>query len=177
MKNNNWDGWPQILSTLAVLFGIALVVFELQQNSDLIELQIVKDDVDKMDDRILGVLPQNLYEIRQKSIDDPSNLTHLEFRALDAFLWSITINRWRSLYELAERGLLEEEVWQRAVLEDGPVLAYPFGRAYWANVRDSDAVLLPPDFEAAVDAMLADAPDNFSSEVYRSTLDRLEPKR
>jgi hypothetical protein len=75
-----------------------------------------------MDDRILGVLPQNLYEIRQKSIDDPSNLTHLEFRALDAFLWSITINRWRGLYELAERGLLEEEVWQRAVREDGPDL-------------------------------------------------------
>ena len=43
MTNNNWDGWLQISSTLAVLFGIALVVFELQQNSDLIELQIVKD--------------------------------------------------------------------------------------------------------------------------------------
>jgi hypothetical protein len=132
MKNNNWDGWLQISSTLAGLFGIALAVFELQQNSDLIELQIVKDDADKIDERILGVLPQNLYEIRQKSIDDPNNLTHLEYRALDAFLWSITINRWRSLYELAERRLLEEEVWQRAVREDGPVLAYPFGRAYWA---------------------------------------------
>ena len=98
MTNNNWDGWLQISSTLAVLFGIALVEFELQQ----------------------------------KSIDDPSNLTHLEYRALDAFVWSITINRWRSLYELAERRLLEEEVWQRAVREDGPALAYPFGRAYWA---------------------------------------------
>ncbi len=48
MKNNNWDGWLQISSTLAVLFGIAL------------------------------------------------------------------------------------EVWQRAEREDGSVLAYPFGRAYWA---------------------------------------------
>ncbi len=132
MKNNNWDGRLQISSTLAVLFGIALVVFELQQNSDLIELQIVKDDADKIDGRILGVLPQNLYEIRQKSIDDPNNLTHLEYRALDALLWSITINRWRSLYELAERRLMEEEVWQRAVREDGLVLAYPFGSTYWA---------------------------------------------
>ena len=177
MKNNNWDGWLRSSSTLAVLFGIALVVIELQQNSDLIELQIVKDDADKMDDRVLSIIPQNIYEIRQKSIDDPNNLTHLEYRALDALLWSFTINRWRSLYELAERGLLEEEVWQRAVIEDGPILAYPFGRAYWANVKDNESAMLPRDLENAVDAMLADAPDDASSEYYRSTLDRLEPKR
>ena len=177
MKNNNWDGWLQISSTLTVLFGIALVVFELQQNSDLIELQIVKDDADKIDERILAILPQNMYEIRQKSIDDPSNLTHLEFRAVDAMLWSLFVNRWRSLYELAERGLLEEEVWQRTVREDAPLLAYPFGRAWWANVNDGDVVVLPPALVDAVDAVLADAPDNASLEYFKGALDRLEPER
>jgi len=87
MNNDKWESWLQVTSTLAVLIGVALVVLQLRQNSELIELQILKQDSESSIEHILSVLPENFYEIRQKSIEDPGGLTDLEFRAVDAFLW------------------------------------------------------------------------------------------
>ena len=113
MNNNKRDGWVQISSTLAVLIGVALVIMELRQNSDLIEFQILKQDAESADDRLTSLLPQNIWEIRQKSIDDPENLTHMEYRAMDGYLWAITVNRWRSLYDLQSR-----DFWKRRYGKD-----------------------------------------------------------
>ncbi len=71
MNNDKWESWLQVTSTLAVLIGVALVVLQLRQNSDLIELQILKQDSESSIEHILSVLSENFYEIRQKSIEDP----------------------------------------------------------------------------------------------------------
>ena len=137
MSNVKFDNWIRISSTVAVLIGVALVVFELRQNTALVELQILKQDSDKYVENALSVLPENIYEIRQKSMDDPENLSHLEFRALDSFYWTMNVSQWRGLYDLAERGLLERSAWQRIVEEEAPVyLGYPFGRAWWNHTKN-----------------------------------------
>jgi len=174
---NNRDNWLQISTTVAVLIGIALVVIELQQNSDLVELQILKQDAEAATDRGISILPDNIYEIRQKSIDNPEDLTHLEFRALDGLLWYSTVNRWRGLYDLAEQGLLEDEVWRTAVKEEAPIfLAYPFGRAYWERMREV-ATYLPADFVVGIDEVLANASDNYAADSFSDVMERLETKK
>ena len=55
----------QVFSTVAVLIGIALVIVELRQSSELVELQILKQDVEGANERGLNVLPENIYEIRR----------------------------------------------------------------------------------------------------------------
>lgn len=177
MNSNKTDRWFHISSTVAVLIGVALVGLEIRQNSELTELQILKQDAESANDRSVSILPQNINEIRQKSFDEPENLTHAEYRALDSFYWYLVIARWRSLYNLAERGLLDEGVWQRQVEEDARIfLGYPFGRAYWERLAET-AVALPPDLVDTVDSALADAPEDFPSDAYADVLRRLRTKK
>ena len=106
MKNKNWENWLSISSTLAVLVGVALVVLQLRQNAELIELQILKQDSDNRIQSSMETMPDNIYEIRLKSLKEPENLTQLEYHVLDGYLWYRTVGRWRGLYDLAERNLL-----------------------------------------------------------------------
>lgn len=167
----------QVFSTIAVLIGIALVIVELRQSSELVELQILKQDVESANDRGLGVLPENIYEIRQKSIDDPENITHMEYRAMDGYFWYFVINRGRGLYELTDRGLLEDGVWQRAVAEDvRGIMAYPYGRAYWERLRE-EALSLPPELVDVIDETLNEAPYDYSKGAYIDVIERVRAKR
>ena len=174
MKKKKWDGWHQILSTLAVLVGVALVILEIRQNSELIELQILKQSSDNYIAYSIAVLPANIYAIRQKSMDNPESLSHLDFRALDGFYWAITVLQWRGLYDLSERGLLERSAWQRMVQDEAPVyLGYPFGRAWWKGIKDG-ATSLPDELVSTVDEALADTPRNFSAKSFEDAMKLLE---
>ena len=177
MKNKKSDDWVRGLSTIAVLLGVALVILELRQNSDLIELQILKQSSDNFAENSLSLLPENLYEIRQKSMDNPQDLTHLEYRVLDSYYWSITVLQWRSLYDLAERGLLEQSAWHRMVEDEARVfLAYPFGRAWWKGTKEVTTTL-PKELVAAVDDVLSDAPNNFSARSFEDAIRRLKEEQ
>ncbi len=139
-----------------MLAGVILVVFQLQQNSDLLELQILKQDADSYIQNSLEVLPENFNEIWQTAIDNPKNLTRAEIVALDRYLWARSVWRWRNLYDLANRGLLEKSVWQRTIEDDVSVFfAHPFGRAYWADMK-SWQTTLPEDLVNFVDQTLED---------------------
>ena len=163
MHNTRWESWLQISSAIAVVVGVALVILQLRQNAELIELQIMKQDNESYAENMLSVLPENFYDIRQKAFDDPESLTQLEYRALDVYLSLIVIERWRILYELSERGLLKREAWQLRVRVDArSFLANRFGRAYWERIKN--VYPQPTDLVDAVDAALADAPENYTAD-------------
>ena len=107
VNNSKLENWIHLSSTIAVLVGVLLVVIQLRQNSELIELQIMKDDANSFIEAEVSLLPENIYEIRQKSLDEPENLTLYEYQVLDAFYWATGVTRWRSLCDLAERDLLD----------------------------------------------------------------------
>ena len=173
MKGRNLDTWIRVSSTLAVLIGVALVVIELRQTSDLVELQILKQDSDKYIENALAVLPDNIYEIRQKSMENPRDLTHLEFRALDSLYWTINVAQWRGLYDLSERGLVDKIAWKRMIEEEAPVyLGYPFGRAWWNHTKNITTTL-PEDFMLAIDTALAGNRGNYSAAAFQDVMELL----
>ena len=177
MKNSRLENWLSLSSALAVLIGVVLVLIQLRQNAELLELQILKQDADNYTETEASLLPENIYEIRQKSLDEPENLTPFEYQVLEVFYWSMGIARWRNLYDLAERGLLDQSAWQRMVREDaGWTLGNPFGRAYWERVK-VDVPNLPTQFVELVDASLADAPDNFSDYSYAEVMKHIKAKK
>jgi len=176
MNNNRWENWLQISSTLAVLVGVVLVVIQLRQNAELLELQILKQDAESYVETDLGLLPEDVYQIRQKSLDEPENLTLYEYQVLDVFYWSTGVVRWRSLYELSERGLLDDAAWQRMVWEDASwLLANPFGRAYWERIKAISG--LPGPLVEFVDTTLADSEDNFIDDSFKDVKKHLEAAR
>ena len=171
MKNKGWEKWARLFSAGAVLLGLVLVVYELRQNSEMIELQILKQTSDAYVSDSLSLLPDNLYEIRQKSIDNPEALTHLEYRVLDSYYWSQVITRWRGLYDLAERGLVDPDDWRKRIQDEAAIyLGYPFGRAYWERSKQTDNTL-PDEFEAAIDEAIGPGTtENFPVTAYNEVM-------
>ena len=177
MKNSRLDNWLRVSSALAFLIGVVLVLVQLGQNAELLELQILKQDADNYTETEISLLPENIYEIRQKSLDEPENLTPYEFQVLEILYWSMGIARWRSLYDLAERGLLDQSVWKRMVREDAAwTLGNPFGRAFWERTKD-EVPHLPTQFIELVDASLADTRGNESDYAYADIMKRIKAKK
>ena len=46
MKHINYKDWLQLSANVAILAGVVLVIFQLRQNADLLEFQILKQDAD-----------------------------------------------------------------------------------------------------------------------------------
>jgi hypothetical protein len=152
----------QISSNFAVLVGVVLVIVQLRQNAELLELQILKQDTDSYIENEIAMLPENYTEIWAKMILEPENLTLSEFRAIDSHFWAQNISRWRNLYDLYERGLLDSTAWRRLVSDDVEIeFAHPYGRWYWNSVVESEENL-PPELVEFVSSLLAEAPDNYA---------------
>ena len=173
MIRKDWNSWLQISSTLAVLAGVVLVIAQLRQNAELIELQILKQESESYIQNFAEILPENFTQVWLKAIDDPQSLTRDEIFAVDLYLYARSVARWRAMYDLSERGLLEDSEWQQRVAEDAPsALAYPFGRAWWEGIKRWGATLpnehiespLPEDLVDAIDRALAQEPLNGTSE-------------
>ena len=174
MRISDWERWLHVSSTIAVLIGVVLVILQLRQNAELIELQIMKDDANSYYESMQDQLPDNMLEISHKARTDPKSLTEAEFLAMDAELWSSTVVRWRGQYELAERGLLDDSVWRRTITEEAAAyFAYPFGRAYWARIKDWQTTL-PTELIEYVDEVVAESPDHKPREQYKDVMRRLE---
>jgi hypothetical protein len=173
-QNNKLEIWVQISSAVAVLIGILLVVIQLRQNAELFELQILKEDFNSYIENEVSLLPENIYEIRQKSLDEPENLTLYDYQVLDGLYWATGVTRWRSLYELAERGLLDQSEWKRSVQEDFDwYLANPFGRAWWARMSKKESTL-PTELVEYVNVLLADLPDSYMEDALEDVKNRIE---
>ncbi len=170
MQNSRWESWLNISSTLAVLLGVMLVIFQLRQNADLLELQILKQDTDGYIANALETLPENFDEILYKSMETPEDLTGPEIISLDKYFWGRQVARWRGLYDLAQRGLLEESAWKRAIREEAAIFSYPFGREWWIGIKNWETTL-PDDLIALVDQEI-DSPANEPQRDYFENLRR-----
>ena len=107
MKHINYKDWLQLSANVAILSGVVLVIFQLRQNADLLELQILKQDVDSYIAGELMMIGENYADMWQKMLEEPENLNLAELRAIESHLWAHDIVRWRNLYDLHSSGLLD----------------------------------------------------------------------
>jgi len=160
MKHIDYKGWLQVSANIAILAGVVLVIFQLRQNANLLEFQILKQDTDSYISGELMMIGENYANTWQKMIEEPENLNLAELRAIESHLWAHDIYRWRNLYDLYKRGLLDEDAWKRLVGDDLEYeLAHPYGRAWWKSVKDSTD--LPPELVEFIDDGLAKSSHNF----------------
>jgi hypothetical protein len=176
MKHFNYKGWLQLSANVAILAGVALVIFQLRQNADLLELQILKQETDSYIAGDLMMIGENYAETWQKMIEEPEKLNLAEFRAIESHLWAHDIVRWRNLYDLYSKGLLDEATWKRLVREDLEYeLAHPYGRAWWEEIRDIPD--LPRELVEFIDDGLAKAPHNAPAATFHRILESAKKKK
>jgi len=135
----------------------------------------------KADSYIAGelmMIGENYADTWQKMIEEPENLNLAEQRAIESHLWAHDVVRWRHLYELHTKGLLDEDAWKRIIREDLEYeLAHPYGRAWWEAIKDSTGLIkLPRELVEFVDDGLAKAPHNAPLATYNRILERAKKK-
>ena len=176
IKHIDYKGWLQLSANVAILAGLVLVIFQLRQNADLLEFQILKQDADSYIAAELMMIGENYADTWQKMIEEPENLNLAELRAIDSHLWAHDIVRWRNMYDLHSRGLLDEGAWKRRVREDLEYeLAHPYGRAWWAEMREIPD--LPRELVEFIDDGLAKAPHNAPAAILDRILEGVKKKK
>lgn len=176
MKHFEYKGWLQLSANVAILAGVVLVIFQLRQNADLLELQILKQEADSYISGELMMIGENYADTWQKMVEEPENLNLAEIRAIESHLWAHDIVRWRSMYDLYSKGLLEEDVWKRRIREDLDYeLAHPYGRAWWEEVKEIPD--LPPELVKFVDDGLAKADHNYPLATFDRILESVRKRK
>jgi hypothetical protein len=176
MKHINYKGWLQLSANLAILTGVVLVIFQLRQSANLLEFQILKQDDDSYIAGELMMIGENYADTWQKMIEEPENLNLAEMRAIESHLWAHDIVRWRNMYDLHSRGLLDEDAWKRRVREDLVYeLAHPYGRAWWEEIRKIPD--LPRELVEFVDDGLAKAGHNAPLATFDRVLENAKKKK
>lgn len=147
MEASKLANWLQIGANTGILAGLVLVGFQMQQASDLLRMQLIKDEATSYISTENTILGDNYAAVYQKSIEDPMNMSIAEMRIEETMLWSHSVYRWANTYRLYELGLLEAADWQSEVQMNASFFfSTPYGRAWWDTTYEYwTGVLAEPD--------------------------------
>jgi len=82
-----------VLANVGVIAGIALLVFELNQNTDQLRVQLLLGANEKIFENNRDLLGQDSTSIYAKSITNPEELTFEEFLVASAMVFNF-VNEW-----------------------------------------------------------------------------------
>ncbi len=172
MKDGKLSNWVQVAANVGIFAGLVLVALEMQQNSELLRLQLVKEEANNYIASEFSIAGEKYPEVFQKMLSDPENLSLSEMRVLESKLWGHNVQRWLGTYRLYESGLVNESEWKALVNTD---VRFAFGnsysRAWWEVLSAGD--ILPKEFVEYVDARMVETSDNYTAEFFDSVQKQL----
>jgi len=135
LNSQKFGNWLQIAANTGIIAGLILVGLQMQQNSRLLQMQLLKDEATSYLDSEMAIIGDQYADVYQKSIEDPRNMTLSDMRIEESMLWGHSLFRWTNTYRLSELGLYEETQWKSEVNRDAPFFfGSPYGRAWWDTV-------------------------------------------
>jgi hypothetical protein len=100
-RSARFQNWFQIFSNVAIIFGIGLVVYELNQSKLIAHGQMVDEHISRVTGRNLVMMGEDPRESLAKAALHPADLNEKDAVALDAFYQAVTMG-WSSLYYTSE---------------------------------------------------------------------------
>lgn len=161
-----------LVANVAILAGLGLVAFELNQNSKLARSALVNEGAaleNQIWSPLMGELPG---EIIARAVECPERMTYADYMAMDAYLYTNMNDVFRE-YELAQEGLFTEQEWKTEVDDYAHwFLGDKFGSIWW---EEEGKFFFPEEFSMYVDSQLAqDGSDSY--EYWRRIRTRLDPE-
>jgi hypothetical protein len=98
-----FNNWFQIISNVAIIFGLGLVVYELNQSKQLANAQFVTENFHRMTSIQIAMMGEDPREALAKAALHPADLNEREVVTLDAYYESIMMG-WFSLRVSSEYG-------------------------------------------------------------------------
>jgi hypothetical protein len=143
--------WLTALTNMAVLAGLVLVAYELNQNSDLARTSLVNQGNAIENDLGLGLMGGRIAEVIALSIECPEKMNYADFVVIDAYLFTAMNGVYRN-YEIAKWGLFNQSDWKfEAQAYAHWYLGGSFNRAWWEESK----TYFEPEFSSYVDEQLA----------------------
>ena len=144
MNTNSLNLVVQLVTLVALIFGVALVVWELQQNREMVKAQLESDSYISRKERFLAGYGENPSEIFAKACDQPNELTRADLMTLSSYFNSILLEPIRRILISQKSNLYSEDEWKRiAVIEFAEIFGSHPGRVWWRNVRNAYAESRP----------------------------------
>ena len=151
MKSLSTDNLIQIVTAIAVLVGLGLVVWELQQTKSLAFTQIVHGDMDNVTQTLTSIYGEDLNRVLATACFEPEKLDRASGFVLDAYFESQLLYIQRMLVQVNAAGF--NSPWQ--VIAQGraqEILSFPQGRR-WLMINDH-WYLRQPEFADAINSAL-----------------------
>jgi hypothetical protein len=131
MNSDNASKWFSPVANIALLLGLGLVAYELNQNSQLARTSLIHEG-NALENQIwanlMGEVPA---DVIAKAVECPETMTYADFMAMDAFLFT-SMNMVYREYELSKEGLFSAEEWRQEASDYSRwYLGNEFGKAWW----------------------------------------------
>ena len=151
MDSNNATRWLTVGANVALLLGIVLVAYELNQNSRLARAALIHEGNAFENQIWANLMGEDPVDVIAKSVECPDQLTYADFMAMDAFLFT-SMNIVYREYELSKEGLFTTDEWKQEVSDYSRwYLGGDFGKAWWEIEGSS---FFNSEFSNAVDEQL-----------------------
>ncbi len=123
--------WLRIVANVGLLAGLALVAYEINQNSQLARMALVNEGNAASNQFWANLMGETPADVIAMAVECPEAMTYSDFIAMDAYLFTGMYILYRD-FELAQEGIFTERDWQEGVEGYSAwYLGNPFGRAWW----------------------------------------------
>jgi hypothetical protein len=112
-RSSRFQNWFQIISNIAIIIGLGLVIYELNQSKQFVRAQLANEHMSRMTDRNLASMGDDPREALAKAALRPSALNEVDAVTLDA-LYSDVVNGWGVL-RFSSETIGADLAWRSAV--------------------------------------------------------------
>ena len=139
MKIEKLASWLQVIANVGILGGLILVGFQLNQNSEILQAQMMSAESRSVIDQELQIIGEEGAKAWVSAMSDPGNVSPEHHRIMEAIFWS-TVESWRHTEELGNLDLVDVDPHARVADEAGWYFGNTYGRAWWTVRRDETAI-------------------------------------
>jgi hypothetical protein len=126
--------WLTPLANIAILAGIVLVAYELNQNAALTRTSLVNEGNLVQNQLWADIMGEAPTEVLARAVECPEEMTYADAMVMDAYLFT-SMNMLYRDYQLAQEGIFTDADWRRAVENyAGWYLGNEYGLAWWDEV-------------------------------------------
>ena len=88
MNTERITSWVSLMTNIALLGGLALVAYEINQNSELVRVQLVNEGNILANEIYAHSMGENPQEVIARAGECPEQMTYADFIAMDAYLYT-----------------------------------------------------------------------------------------
>ncbi len=124
--------WIQIITGFAIVLGLILVIWELNQGRQIAVAQQVESGFDHFANQLLTQMGEDPAGSIAKACDEPDSLTTRDMIVLSAYHTAI-VNRVRRGLVISKHSEIVGERWSDWTANFGVIFSTEYGRWWWRN--------------------------------------------